>query len=72
MQVYVVYGGWDYEGADPAGPALYDCKSTAHAAAERMKEQDGYDWVVCRLQSVCMDSMIARQETVHQAVLTRR
>ena len=33
MQVYVVFGGWDYEGADSAGPALFDCKSTADAAA---------------------------------------
>jgi len=71
MQVYVVYGGWDYEGADSAGPALFDCKSAADAAAARMKEEDGYDWVVCRLQSVCLDSVVDRQETVHEAVLTR-
>ena len=59
MQVYVVYGGWDYEGADSAGPSLFDCKSAAHAAAKRMKEQDGYDWVVVNLQTVHMGSAIA-------------
>ena len=59
MQVYVVYGGWDYEGADSAGPALFDCKSAAHAAAQRMKEEDGYDWVVVNLQTVHMGSAIA-------------
>ena len=58
MQVYVVYGGWDYEGADSAGPALYDCKSAAHAAAQRMKEQDGYDWVVVDLKTVHMGSAL--------------
>ena len=59
MQVFVVYGGWDYEGADGDGLALYDCKSAADAAAQRMKEQDGYDWVVVRLQTVHMGSAIA-------------
>jgi hypothetical protein len=58
MQVYVVYGGWDYEGADSAGPALFDCKSAADAAAARMKEQDGYDWVVVNLQTVHMGSAL--------------
>ena len=58
MQVYVVFGGWDYEGADSAGPALFDCKSAAHACAEHMKEQDGYDWVEVRLQTVCMESAL--------------
>jgi len=58
MQVYVVYGGWDYEGADhPA--VLFDCKSAADAAAERMKEEDGYDWVEVNLQTVHMESAIA-------------
>ena len=55
MQVYVVFGGWDYEGADSAGPALFDCKSAAHACAERMKEQDGYDWAEVNLQTVHME-----------------
>jgi hypothetical protein len=59
MRVYVVFGGWDYEGADSAGPVLFDCKSTAEAAAQQMKEEDGYDWVVCRLQTVTMDSLLA-------------
>jgi hypothetical protein len=58
MQVYVVYGGWDYEGADSAGPALYDCKSAAHAAAQRMKDEDGYDWVVVDLKTVHMGSAL--------------
>jgi len=58
MQVYVVYGGWDYEGADSAGPALYDCKSAAHAAAKRMKDEDGYDWVVVDLKTVHMESAL--------------
>lgn len=58
MQVYVVFGGWDYEGADSAGPALFDCKSAADACAERMKEEDGYDWVEVRLQTVCMESAL--------------
>jgi hypothetical protein len=58
MQVYVVFGGWDYEGADSAGPALYDCKSAAYAAAENMKQHDGYDWVEVRLQNVYMESAI--------------
>ena len=58
MQVYVVFGGWDYEGADSAGPALFDCKSAAHACAERMKEQDGYDWAEVNLQTVHMESAL--------------
>jgi hypothetical protein len=59
MQVYVVFGGWDYEGADTCGPALFDCKSSADACAASMKEEDGYDWVEVRLQSVCMESALA-------------
>jgi hypothetical protein len=58
MQVYVVFGGWDYEGADSAGPSLFDCKSAADACAERMEKEDGYDWVEVRLQSVCMESAL--------------
>ena len=59
MQVYVVFGGWDYEGADSAGPALFDCKSTAEACAARMKEDCNYDWVEVKLQTVTMGSLIA-------------
>jgi hypothetical protein len=56
MQVYVVTAGWDYEGIDCV--ALYDCKSAAHACAERMKEQDGYDWAEVNLQTVHMESAL--------------
>jgi hypothetical protein len=59
MQVYVVFGGWDYEGADSAGPALFDCKSAADAAAERMKEDCYYDWVEVKVQTVHQGSLIA-------------
>jgi hypothetical protein len=59
MQVYAVYGGWDYEGADSAGPALYDCKSAAEACAARMKKDCNYDWVVVDLKTVHMGSAIA-------------
>jgi len=58
MQVYVVFGGWDYEGADSAGPSLFDCKSAADACAERLKVTGEYDWVEVRLQSVCMESAL--------------
>ena len=58
MQVYVVYAGWDYEGADHPTP-LFDCKSAAEACAARMKEEDGYDWVEVTLQTVHMGSAIA-------------
>ena len=58
MKVYVVYGGWDYEGADSIGPSLFDCKSAADACAARMKEEDGYDWVEVNLQTVHMGSAI--------------
>jgi len=59
MQVYVVFGGWDYEGADTVCPALFDCKSTAYACAERLKVEEGYDWVEVKLQSVNMESALA-------------
>ena len=59
MQVYVVMGGWDYEGADNVCPGLFDCKSTAYAAAERLKVEGGYDWVEVTLQSVNMESALA-------------
>jgi hypothetical protein len=58
MQVYVVYGGWDYEGADSIGPSLFDCKSAAEACGERMKEDCNYDWVVVREQTVIMGSAL--------------
>ena len=56
MQVYVVMGGWDYEGADNVCPALFDCKSAADACAARLKVEEGYDWVEVTLQTVCMES----------------
>jgi len=58
MQVYVVFGGWDYEGADSAGPALFDCKSAADACAAHMKEDCNYDWVEVKLQTVHMESAL--------------
>jgi hypothetical protein len=59
MQVYVVMGGWDYEGADNVCPGLFDCKSTADAFAARLKVEEGYDWVEVTLQSVNMESAFA-------------
>ena len=58
MQVYVVMGGWDYEGADNVCPPLFDCKSAADACAERLKVTGEYDWVEVTLQTVCMESAI--------------
>ena len=55
----MVFGGWDYEGADNVCPGLFDCKSTAYAAAERLKVEEGYDWVEVTLQSVNMESAFA-------------
>ena len=55
MQVYVVRAGFFYESDDICD--LYDCKSTADARCEALKEE--YDWAEVNLQTVHMHSLLA-------------
>jgi hypothetical protein len=57
MQVWVVMGGWDYEGFDGESLRLFDCKSTAQAYRDELKEQS-YDYIDCKVMDVCMESAI--------------
>jgi hypothetical protein len=69
MQVYVVIGGFDYEGESVESLQMFDCKSTAEMYSKDLEDGDNnsglnatflkYDYVEMRLQGVVMNSMIA-------------
>ena len=69
MQVYVVIGGYDYEGESLDSLQLFDCKSTAEMYSKDLEDGENnsglnvykfkYDYVKMRLQGVIMHSMIA-------------
>ena len=58
MQVYMVMGGWEFEGHDGDGMRLFDCKSAAEAYRDELKEY-GYDYIDLKVMDVCMKSAIA-------------
>ncbi len=57
MQVWMVMGGWQ-DGADGDSMRLFDCKSSAVAYREELKEE-GYDYIDCKVMDVCMESALA-------------
>ena len=57
-KVYAVIAGTDHEGEDFATLRLFDCKSSADAYAKHLKVQWGADYVLTRLQNVCMESAL--------------
>ena len=59
MQVWMVMGGWEYEGDHGDSMRLFDCKSTAQAYRDELKEE-GYDYIDCKVMDVCMESALAR------------
>jgi hypothetical protein len=58
MQVWMVMGGWQYEGFDGDSMRLFDCKSSAQAYRDELKEES-YDYIDCKVMDVCMESMLA-------------
>jgi hypothetical protein len=58
MQVWMVMGGWQYEGFDGESMRLFDCKSAAEAYRDQLKEES-YDYIDCKVMNVCMESAIA-------------
>jgi hypothetical protein len=69
MQVYVVIGGFNYEGESLNSLQLFDCKSTAEMYSKDLEDGENYsglnaiyqqyDYVEMKLQNVIMHSMIA-------------
>jgi len=69
MQVYVVIGGFDYDGESFNSLQLFDCKSTAEMYSKDLEDGENnsglnatflkYDYAEMRLQGVVMHSMIA-------------
>jgi hypothetical protein len=69
MQVYVVIGGFNYEGESLDSLQLFDCKSTAEMYSKDLEDGENnsglnviyqqYDYVEMKLQNVIMHSMIA-------------
>ena len=57
MQVYMVMGGWNYEGFDGDSLRLFDCKSAAEAYRDELKEES-YDYIDCKVIPVNMQSAI--------------
>ncbi len=59
MQVYVVIGGFDYEGESFDSLKMFDCRSTAVDYHKQLTEVEGYDYALMREQDVIMESAIA-------------
>jgi hypothetical protein len=59
MKVYVVIGGWDYEGEHFDSLRLFDCHSTAEAYYQRLTDVDGYDYAKMEVKEVEMKSLLA-------------
>lgn len=69
MQVYVVIGGFNYDGGSLDSLQLFDCKSTAEMYSKDLEDGENnsglnaiyqqYDYVEMKLQNVIMHSMIA-------------
>ena len=69
MQVYVVIGGFNYDGESFDSLQLFDCKSTAEMYSKDLEDGENnsglnaiyqqYDYVEMKLQNVIMHSMIA-------------
>jgi len=58
MQVWMVMGGWEFEGDHGDSLRLFDCKSMAKAYCDELKEF-GYDYIDCKIMSVNMQSALA-------------
>jgi hypothetical protein len=52
QEVYVVIGGYEYEGCDFASLKLFDSKSAAEEYSNHIKEQWGYDYTHVQLRSI--------------------
>ena len=69
MQVYVVIGGFNYDGESLDSLQLFDCKSTAEMYVKDLEDGENYsglnaiyqqyDYTEMKLQNVIMHSMIA-------------
>lgn len=57
MKVWMVMGGWDYEGFDGDSMQLFDCKSAAEKYRDELKKQS-YDYIDCKVMNVCMGSAV--------------
>jgi hypothetical protein len=58
QKVYAVIAGANYEGEIFSTLRLFDCKSTAQAYAEHLKQR-GTDYVLIEDREICMDSALA-------------
>lgn len=58
MQVWMVMGGWEFEGDHGDSLRLFDCKSAAEAYRDELKEE-GYDYIDCKVMNVLMESALA-------------
>ena len=58
MQVWMVMGGWDYEGFSGDSLRLFDCKSAAETYRDELKEQR-FHYVDCKIVPINMQSAIA-------------
>ena len=59
MQVYVVIGGYDYEGCNFDSLKLFDCKSAAEEYRGHLQDQWNYDYVHLDIKSINLESKIA-------------
>ena len=58
MKVYVVIGGWEYEGEHFDSLRLFDCKSAAEAYSKQLEEGD-YEYALIEEREVNFESAIA-------------
>jgi hypothetical protein len=64
MKVYAVMGGYDfnenYVTDCMKSLRLFDCFSSADAYCKQLTQVDGYDYAVCDVKEVCMESALLR------------
>ena len=57
MKVWMVMGGYDYEGFSGDSLRLFDCESKAKAYREELKEE-GFDYIDCKVMPVEQGSLL--------------
>lgn len=58
VQVWMVMGGWEFEGDHGDSLRLFDCKSAAEVYRDELKKE-GYDYIDCKVMNVYMESALA-------------
>ncbi len=59
QEVYVVIGGWHYEGEHFNSLKLFDCKSSAEEYKQQLTEDERFDYALMEVREICFESALA-------------